>query len=190
MNNLKIFDTAGFNAMIKALPKEVGAEAVTFFKNRFQAQAWTDTSAQRWTPRKSKQWGKKDKTNRALLIDTGRLRNSVRITSANQNSVTIGTPNVKYAAIHNEGYKGAIQQIVREHKRRKTIHGVTKQRTSKKGAIQRIYGRVDTGQTIDVKQHNRTINVDIPKRQFMGKSALLDRKIKALIDQKIKKFFK
>ncbi len=57
-----------------------------------------------WVPRKGEKWQPRKVTDsgRALLVKSGRLRKSIRLTRVTQDSVTIGS-NVSYAPYHNFG---------------------------------------------------------------------------------------
>ena len=76
--------------------------------------------------------------------------------------ILIGT-DVPYAQIHNEG--GSIKKTVpvRQHER-KISRGRAK-----------------------VKAHSRNMNLKVPKRQFIGNSAILRRRIERLIEKDIKR---
>lgn len=136
-----------FGKFRKQYPRFVGTMAVTFFKENFRRQGFVDSSLEKWKPRRSK-----NAQRRAILVKTGRLRRSIRITNANANTVKIGS-DVPYAQIHNEGgtISGTVQ--VRKHKR-KTRKGST-----------------------TVKSHSRKVSTKIPKRQFAGNSKGLNKRI-------------
>lgn len=98
-------DLENLKKRLLTLPKKVGDTAVLFTKQRFREQAWVDNSTQPWKKRNPN--AKRNK-GRALLMNSGRLRRSIRIVGTTSDSVTIGS-NVPYAAAHNEGFKGAVQ---------------------------------------------------------------------------------
>lgn len=130
------------------LPLVIGNEAVNFTLDNFRMQGFMGNSFQRWVSRKQG-WKKDNRSKRAILIDKGRLRRSIRITSLSRNHVAIGT-DVVYARAHNEGLRlGVIQ----------TVKGFTRR----------------NGQA--VKAHTRKIDQRIPKRQFMGDSPYLRTRI-------------
>lgn len=126
------------------LPRDIGDTAVLFTKERFKQQNWKNKSAVAWQKRKGT--AKRNK-GRSLLMDTGRLKRSIRRKRTTSNSVTIGS-NVPYAKAHNEG----------------------------------VNKKVTVGA--------RTRNMNLPKRQFMGKSHALDKRIKAEINRQITKAIK
>lgn len=172
----------------RQLPTLVGGLAVTFSKKRFREQAWVDHRTERWKKRKKGgSWGRKERKGRAILVDTGKLKRSIRIVRKTQDFVTIGS-DMPYARIHNEG--GRINETIkiRAHNRAKTKLGITKKRELKK-STKIEYGRVKTGD-IKVKAHTRKINIAIPRRQFLGESTILTKQLERQIVAKIKKAIK
>ncbi|MCD8440857.1 phage virion morphogenesis protein [Tenacibaculum finnmarkense] len=136
---------------LSKMTSEAGVIAVKFSKDRFrQSQKnWVDTSQEKWTPRKRKRAG-------SLLVGpgSGRLKKSIRKISEGKYYVLIGT-DVPYAQIHNEGGTIKTTARVRAHSR------------TRKGR----------SQLIKVKAHTRQMNTKIPKRQFLGESAVLARRL-------------
>lgn len=99
----------------------------------------------------------------------------------------IGT-DVPYAQIQNDGFKGSITQNVKSHKRALTKNGIVSRKQLKRST--RIeFGRVKTGETT-VKSYKRTINQNIPARQFIGNSYTLQRRIYLLIASRFAKALK
>lgn len=121
-----------------------GAEAVRFFKRRFDEQNWVDDSTQAWKPRKQERQrkGRKLRGSGKTLIQTGTLRRSIRVVSKSDTRIIIGT-DVPYARIHNEGGMAG-----------------------------------------------RGLKTRIPKRQFMGKSAYLERQIARIMHAEIRNAIK
>lgn len=153
------------------LPNEIAAVAVNFSKERFRQQAWLDESPERWKPRKKPRKGGK-KRGQTLLVDTGRLKKSIRKVSASTSRVVIGT-DVPYASIHNYGG---------------TITGTFKVRAhTVKAHRRRAHTRIRAGRTEKIKaqtikmhtvgSHTRKMNTRIPQRQFLGDSYTLRRRI-------------
>jgi len=157
------------------LMPELGMIAVNFFQDRFKARAWTDRRAVKWEERKKKDKGKR----RALLIKSGKLRNSIHVKSSTRNSVIISTP-VKYAAVHNFGFKGTVK--VRAHSRR--VFGRAKVSNIKSRRTRSVKF---TAGSHTVKAHTRKMNM--PQRQFMGYSYTLHKKFVKAIFRRIDKTF-
>jgi len=162
------------------LPRMVGMEAVNFSKERFVQQNWYDTAPIPWPLRRHLRRGGKKRQQGAVLVDSGRLKRSIRIVSVSGTTVIIGT-DVPYAQMHNDGFKGkenvkAYRQRVKAHRRKITV------KTKKGGTKKKV---------VQVKAHTRNIaahqrEVDMPRRQFLGKSAELERRIEALITDTFK----
>ena len=143
---------------IDALPARVATCAVNFSKQRFVDQNWHDTTPEPWKPRSGKRRGGVKRQSGAILVDSGRLKRSIRVISADSNRVVIGT-DVPYAEIHNEGLDGEVN--VRQHTRR-----------SRKG---RLY---------TVRAHKRRVHM--PQRRFMGASQELTKQLEDLITTELK----
>lgn len=165
-----------FKDVLLYAPAMLGNDAVNFFLDRFKEQAWLGDYREQWKPRKAfTKWGKTPRNNgRAILIDSGRLRRSIRIVNASAMSVTIGT-DVPYAQAHNEGSRLGVIQTVSAHKRKVNRTGIVK-KTTLKNRSNIKFGKVAAGE-IDVKQHTRKVNQNIPRRQFMGESAYLEKQL-------------
>ena len=110
-----------------------------------------------WQRRTRKRRGGEKRQKGAVLVDSGRLKRSIRITSVTKTSVTIGT-DVEYAKIHNDGFDGV--QSVRAHTRK------TKNKTQ------------------NVRAHTRKMKM--PQRRFLGESAELERLITEFIENELK----
>jgi phage gpG-like protein len=174
-----------FKRVLMYVPGMLGNEAVNFFTNSFRQQGWLGNSFTPWRARKVSKWGMRDKRKgRAILIDSGRLRRSIRIVSNSRGIVRIGT-DVPYAKAHNEGVRLGLIQNVKGHKRRLTKLGITKKKALKSRT--RIeFGRVDSGFTV-VKAHKRRIDQRIPQRQFMGSSPYLTARLKRILQAELMK---
>jgi len=155
--------------VLKKAPRLLGNDAVNFFRDRFKQQNWMDTYPEAWQKRKV---NNKKNQGRNLLIQSGRLRRSIKITNVSANTVTIGT-DVPYAKAHNEGFKGVVQ--VKEYTRNrygKQKIGTGKLRKNGKERMKTV--QVITGNST-VKAH--TMRMNLPRRQFMGQSAVLTQKL-------------
>jgi len=141
-------------------PELAGIEAVNFSKERFRQKNWLDRTREKWKPRKRKAPG-------SLMVGkgSGRLKKSIRKVRQTRNSVTIGT-DVPYARIHNEGGDITKTVSVRSHTRKRK------------------------GRSTKVKSHARKMNTSIPKRQFVGESAILLRRIERLLQREITNILK
>jgi phage gpG-like protein len=142
---------------------QVGVLAVNFSKERFVQKNWLDRNRQSWQARKRPARG-------SLLVKSGRLKRSIRKLAQGNYYVYIGT-DVPYAPIHNDG--GQINKTVnvKAHTRRK--------------ANSRGRGARTGGATMEVKSHRRKMNINMPKRRFMGESAILNRRIERFLSKEL-----
>lgn len=127
----------------------VGATSVNFFKARFRDSDWYDRSRKPWPGRSLRA----PRSSRKLLVDSGRLRRSIRVKKRSFALTVVGT-DTPYAKAHNEGAHGTISQKVRHHKR-----------------------RTRSGVLSDVRAHRRQMTINIPQRKFMGNSHALNKQI-------------
>jgi len=146
---------------IDLLPRIAATEAVNFSNERFKAQNWVDNSTQPWPKRKPTRGESRSRSNRAILVDTARLKRSIRVVEIRKDSATIGT-DVPYALAHNDGFRGTVTQKVRSHTRR--------------------------GRT--VKAHSRTMQMNLPRRRFIGVSSVLEKRLERVITARLIKSFK
>ena len=166
-NNIRAKSTA-LRSRLLTLPIKIGDTAVLFTKQRFAQKNWLGDRVEYWRPRKKfTRWGATPRNKgRALLVDTGRLRRSIRIMSKTATSVTIGS-DVPYATTHNDGFRGEAKQRVSPHTR-----------------------RLKKGGTTTVKAHDRTIQQNIPRRRFIGQSQYLTKQVERIISSEIMKAIK
>lgn len=163
------------NKACKALPNELAAIAVNFSKDRFRDRAWLDRTKESWKPRKQLRKGGK-KRSQHLLVNSARLKRSIRKIYADQNIIIIGT-DVEYAEIHNNG--GIIKKIVNVKQHVRKAH--TRKRKGRKNISVKSYV---------VKAHTRTMNLKIPQRKFLGDSYTLQRRLFLHYSAKILKSIK
>ena len=158
----------------KRLPPLLGNTALNFFKRSWLRHGWLNKGLHRWQPRKgSKSWH--DKGSRALLVKTGRLLNSIRLTLSG-NVATIAT-NAPYAAAHNWGFRGKVN--VEAHTRRRTGRASFSDLQSRK-TCSRKYAYKTT-----VRAHSR--NMNILQRQFMGNSEELESELMKMVEAEIER---
>lgn len=172
---------------VAAIPQRAATLAVNFSKERFRAQCWVDNTSQPWAKRRAVRWGRKERAGRALLVDSGRLKRSIRKVLVDPEVIIIGT-DAPYARVHNEGFRGKVTQKVRSHKRAVTKLGAIQGKELKR-STRVSFGRVKRGEAT-VKAYSRTIRVNIPKRQFIGPSAVLDRQLQRMMTVEITKAIK
>lgn len=155
----------------RRLPPEIAVIAVNFSKERFRDQAWLDETKHKWKPRKT-QRGRTGRRSQTLLVDTGRLKRSIRKIKATTEQVIIGT-DVPYAEIHNEG--GEINKTVNVKSHVIKSHRRKAHSRNRNGRSERV--KAQTIKAYTVKAHTRKMNLKIPSRRFMGNSYTLARRI-------------
>lgn len=86
------------------LPRMIAKEAVNFSNDAFRRGGWTDDTFDPWVARKRP--NKADRATgrrRALLVDSGNLRRSIRASKTSFNEIRIGAYGIAYATYHNQG---------------------------------------------------------------------------------------
>lgn len=178
-----------FKSVLIRLPLIVGNEVRNFSLDNFRRQAWLGDTLQPWPMRKKvSKWGKATaRPKRALLVDKGRLRRSIRVIQANWELVSVGT-DVPYARAHNDGMRLGVIQQVKAHQRTLTKNGIKKVKTLKTRS-KITWGRVATGSTT-VKAHRRRIDQRIPMRRFLGNSPYLTARLRRVCQAEFMKALK
>ncbi len=168
-----------FNAFKSRITTIVGTEAVNFFAYSFTRQGFINESGvEKWKPRK--RMAKRNR-GRGILIDTGRLKRSIRIVSKSINMVTVGT-DVPYAKAHNEGITIDKTVQVKSFARRVKSKYQRSSLKTRKTSIKRQH----LGETTQVKAHSRHMKIKLDKRQFMGNSAFLNKRLNLILSRELK----
>lgn len=156
-------------AFLNRSMSKVAILAVNFSKERFVQKNWLSNRREPWQGRKRPARG-------SILVKSGRLKRSIRKLAQGNYYVYIGTDDPK-AQIHNEG--GTINKTVtvRAHPRKKEA-----KRTRN---AQGRYERRGAATTHQVKSHRRRMNIKMPKRQFLGDSAILNRRIERFLSAEL-----
>lgn len=160
------------------LPQAMADAARNFFVDSFKQQGWYEgTVLKKWKLRK-KNKGRR----RAILVKSGRLRRSIRIRRATFRRITIAAE-APYAAAHNFGVDETV--TVRAHTRHTYDH-VREKYTTRTGKKRSRTKRVETG-SYTVRSHTR--HMQLPQRQFMGDSQMLDRKLDRIVECAVEEIF-
>lgn len=117
------------------LPLLLAADALRFIDDNFRNQAWEGTP-----------WKAITRTDGTILVDTAKLKNSFNY-DAKAGEARIYT-NVPYAAVHNDGFEGAVSVPAHKRSQYKKLAKGKKKKTS-------------TGM---VKAHSKKMKID--QRQF------------------------
>ncbi len=160
------------------LPQAMADAARNFFVDSFKRQGWYEGRIlKKWKPRK-----KNTDRKRAILVKSGRLRRSIRIRRATFRRITIAAE-APYAAAHNFGVDETV--TVRAHTRR-TYGRVQEKYTTSSGKERTRTKRVETG-SHTVRSHTR--HMQLPQRQFMGDSQMLDQKLDRIVERAVEEIF-
>jgi phage gpG-like protein len=153
----------------------VGSIGTDFFKQGFVRQGFIpEERKEDWQKRKLVK-GVDPGGNRAILVKSGLLKRSVRVTELKPDRVSWGSDK-PYAQLHNEGGTITGTATVRSHWRKNNAKGKNGKRKA-------------AGTMVQVKAHSRKMNTKMPKRQFMGESRLLMRRIEMQTLKKLKDIF-
>ncbi len=153
------------------LPNEVAAIAVKFSKERFRKQSWLDVVEDKWPVRKRRRKGGARRS-QTLLVDTGRLKRSIRKIHADNQVVIIGT-DVPYAQIHNDG--GTINKTVTVNEHKRAEHKRKAHSRTRAGRTEIIKSAIVKSHVIAT--HRRKMNTTIEARKFLGQSAALEQQL-------------
>jgi len=172
--------------MERTLPVKIGAIAQSHYKENFRNSGfdgakWKTTWRQQHGSGAESRYG-------PLLSKRKNLYNSITRTTG-KGTVTIST-NLEYAAIHNDG--GTIHPNVTPKMRKFAwakffeASGIKKGMTAaeKKAAAANEEAKKWIGLALTKKT---SLSINIPKRQFIGESAVLSKKITDKIDEELNK---
>lgn len=122
--------------MARDLPRMLGVEMLNHTKQAFRAQGFTGSSFSAWQRRKTQNRAdRRTNKQRAILVDSGNLRRSLRVRKATFKETAVGAYGVPYASVHNRGLNG------------------------------------------------------MPKRQFVGRSKVLNKKLERIVMREFRKAF-
>lgn len=160
----------------RTLPTRVGREIVSFARERFRHENYLDRTAQKWKPRAQADTQAKRRGRRNLLVQSGRLRRSIRVLRRTSDSVSVGSE-VPYAAIHN--YGGEVQHPGSPYI---VVAGKAvwlKRETAK--------ARKAAGKYVKTSKPH---SIRIPQRQFLGDSHELRQRIVKVISKRVEHVLK
>ena len=159
-----------FSAMGKQLKKEAliiaKKEGVDFFQDSFVNEGFTNGSFEKWEARKNP-------SDYKILSVTGDLMKSIQVFSANQKRIVFGSDE-EYAQIHNEG--GTMNIKITE-KSRKFFWAM-------------FYHTNEVKWKWMALTKKDSLQVTIPKRQFIGESKTLMKQLDNTIGNRILTLFK
>lgn len=155
-------------------------KALTFFKNSFRNQGFTDESLVKWKARS----GGPRNNGRGVLTDKGVLRRAVMILRADARGALISVDeSVKYAEIHNNGGDIPITPKMRRffwamyYKAGGGVKGMDPDDVPE-------FAKFWLGMALTKEQ-----KISIPKRQFIGDSATLEKQLIEYFEKEVTKLF-
>jgi len=152
--------------------KIVEQEALNHFTESFENQGFTDTAFTPWIPRKQETDRSKGKK---ILQDATILMGSIHTIYIDKKTITIGT-DIPYAKIHNEG--GTINANIPVSKK------------MKKYFWYKFYATGNPKFKAAALSKQVIVNTEMPQRQFIGNSQILNNNIIKVFNLQIDKFFK
>lgn len=156
-------------------------EMINFVMGNFEKQGFLDSSLQPWQERAID-----DDPGRAILTQSGALRDSVKLISSSSKEVIVGSDS-KYAKIHNEG---GILHIPITKKMRKYFWYKYYTIADKKGNIQSGSASEASMYKAIALSRKTHLTVKMPKRQFIGASVTFNREIDLKFIKMIERRFK
>ncbi len=150
-----------YDQLRQQVPAIIAETATDFFRDTFRTKSWEGNS---WAELNQRYAAKKTKGRDQVLVSTGALRNSILTKEATPSRVVIsaGGADIPYARVHNDGLR---------------VKGV---RSVGSYVNSNFMGR---GKPLRIKAHTRNVDFTMPKRQFIGKSPLLNQAIKDRLAQ-------
>lgn len=145
--------------MNQRVPDIIAETATAYFKERFVKADWDNNP---WAPYKNKK--REPKRGTLLKRSPGGLMSTIKPAevSAGRIVISAGGARAPYARVHNEGLRVRAVQYVRPH------------------TNSNFMGK---GKRVQVQAHSRRLDFKMPKRQFMGHSAILNKRIIQRIKQ-------
>lgn len=139
------------------VPEVVAESASEYFRDRFATQDWDQVP---WQPLSPSYASRKTRGRGRILTATGLLQNSIRPTAITTRRVVIsaGTNQTPYARAHNEGLRITGIQSVKAY------------------TNTNFMGK---GKKVEIPAHQRRVDYQLPKRQFIGTSRFLNQQIKS-----------
>lgn len=86
------------------LPVKIGNIAKNHYLKSFRDGGFTDKTLNPWKKRTTKNSSdRRNSASRAILVDSGALKGSIRVGRATWNTIEVGSYGIPYASYHNKG---------------------------------------------------------------------------------------
>lgn len=97
--------------MARDLPRLAANAMLNHSKKAFRDQGFTDAALSPWAARKrGNAADRRTNKNRAILVDSGNLRRSLRVRKRTFSEIAVGSYGIPYAKRHNQGLAGMPQR--------------------------------------------------------------------------------
>lgn len=191
------------NKMMQTLPTKMGVLGVKFSNDNFRNEGFDDGGIKKWDARGALA---QRSTGRAILVDTGQLRRSIRVLrksspSAGRGvSVIVGTDK-PYAQAQNEGatltpspkQRRFFWAMYYKNRKASDVHYAIGNATGKKAkkTKAKLFAAADAHEDAADIWKNMALakKITIPKRQFIGESKTLQKQLNELVFDEVKKCF-
>lgn len=161
---------------------------VNFFKQNFRRQGFLDLSLAPWQKRTISIGA-----DRGVLIQSGKLRDSIHAVSNGINNINFQTDPLPYAKIHNEGGYIVVTERMKRYFWYLYMKSTGSLEKKKDGKLRQNKANVKLStmasfyKAMALKKAGSRIR--IPKRQYMGKSSTFMKQLDAWITSEIDKRF-
>lgn len=172
-NNAKILKKfqAEHKIVVSRFIVKMGVEAKNHFIRNFSRQGFLDETIDPWQKRKSKK-----SSGHGILIKSGDLRRSIKVLKRNRKGITVGS-DLPYAQVHNEG------GVINRKQRSNSINfKINKNGTSRFAKKKNANFQMD----VTIGAHS----FKMPKRQFIGNSSFLTKKLTNILRADINRAFR
>lgn len=168
------------------LPRLLATDALEFFRQGIAEQK--DVDGQPYAPRT---FNTRKRAGRALLIQSGALRRSLRIIRLTKRSALLGS-SLPYAQIHNEGGQVPITPNMRKFFWSQYYQNATKVKKRKDGQKSNAKGSQQADREANMWKALalKKSPIKIPKRHFIGRSKRIEDLLKDTIKRELDKIFK
>lgn len=176
------------STLVKDAHRYTKVAGVNFFKQNFRRQGFLDGSLTPWQKR-SLNIGQ----SRGVLIQSGRLRDSIHAVSHGVNRITFQTDPLDYAKIHNEGGYIVVTERMKRYFWYLYMKSTGKMGKKKDGKLRQDKANAKLSavasfyKAMALKKVGSRIH--IPKRQYMGESSTFLKQLDAWIASEIDKRF-
>lgn len=169
--------------VIRNILKDIKVELTDVFDKNFERQGFF---SEKWQRRKSP-----TRAGGAILVDTGKLRRSIKSTSTNESIVF--SSDLPYASIHNEGGEIKVTRRMKAYFWHKYYEATGSFGRKKNGELRKDKRTVQLSteaafwKCLALMKEGGSIK--IAKRQFLGASPEVERAVREIIEENLTDYF-